>query len=209
MSGSEGDWPLRPAVFHCTLADDGSGGTLVSLPSPCGSECSTNTLVSCMSSLPTDPQSPQSPSHIPSSIPCVPNSTPVPTSHQIEGNTYTIPQHSSEPQWDSCEGDKTPVADGTHAISVSGTLTGLMNTVSGMMSKTSHTTVSSGVLGTAGPENTYSQVSRSNHTHSSHSASSLAVETPLVRTSDLSDHSDGSDETVTSGSRRCSEVEEK
>lgn len=94
--------------------------------------------------------------------------------------------------------------------SVSRTLTGLVNTVSGMVSKTSsHTTASSGVLGTVGAENSYSQLSGSNHTHSSQSASSLAVETPLVRTSDLSDHSDGSDETVTSGSRRCSEVEEK
>lgn len=162
-----------------------------------------------MSSLPTDPQSPQSPSHLPSSIPCVPNATPVPNSHQMEGDTYTIPPPLSEPQWDSCEVDGGPAGVGVHMNSVSGTLTGHMNTVSGMVSKTSHTTVSSGVLGTPGAENSYSQFSGSNHTHSSRSASSLAVETPLVRTSDLSDHSDGSDETVTSESRRCSEVEEK
>lgn len=195
--------------FDAFSQDDGSGGTLVSLPSPCGSECSTNTLVSCMSSLPTDPQSPQSPTHLPSSIPCVPNATLVPTSHQMEGDTYTIPPPISEPQWDSYEVDGGPAGVGAHMNSVSGTLTGLVNTVSGMVSKTSHTTVSSGVLGTPGAENSYSQFSGSNHTHSSQSASSLAVETPLVRTSDLSDHSDGSDETVTSESRRCSEVEEK
>lgn len=196
-------------MFQYTLADDGSGGTLVSLPSPCGSECSTNTLVSCMSSLPTDPQSPQSPSHNPSSIPCVPNSTPVPISSQVEGNTYTIPQPNSEAQWDSCEIDGGPMAAVTQINSVSGTLTGLVDTVSGILSKTSLTTASSRALDTGGPENSYNQFSGSNHTQSSQSASSLALETPLVRTSDLSDHSDGSDETVTCESRRCSEVEEK
>lgn len=97
----------------------------------------------------------------------------------------------------------------TQINSVSGTLTGLVNTVSGMLSNTSLITASSGTMHTGGPENSYTQLSGSNHTHSSQSSSSLAVETPLVRTSDLSDHSDGSDETVTNESRRCSEVEEK
>ncbi|XP_076063131.1 oxysterol-binding protein-related protein 1-like isoform X2 [Oratosquilla oratoria] len=45
--------------FFDAFSQDDDSRTLVSIPSPSESECSTNTLVSCMSSLPTDPQSPQ------------------------------------------------------------------------------------------------------------------------------------------------------
>ncbi|RXG70226.1 Tankyrase-1 [Armadillidium vulgare] len=41
--------------FFDAYSQDDDTCTLKSLPSPCGSECSTNTLVSCMSSLPLDP----------------------------------------------------------------------------------------------------------------------------------------------------------
>ncbi|KAK8385451.1 hypothetical protein O3P69_016342 [Scylla paramamosain] len=187
--------------FDAFSQDDGSGGTLVSLPSPCGSECSTNTLVSCMSSLPTDPQSPQSPTpHIPG-IPCGPSTIPASSMNQGEGDTYTIPPLPSETGWDSNNIE----ADGDVRVSAQNSGTGIGNSVSGGVA--SKTSVSSGVLGSV---ESYTKLSGSSHTQSSnsHTTSSLAV-TPLVRTSDLSDHSDGSDETVTSESHRCSHTEEK
>lgn len=206
--------------------DDGSGGTLVSLPSPCGSECSTNTLVSCMSSLPTDPQSPQSPSHLLSNISAQPGAqvsnmnvtneevegtysisqdvyTVTSTGHIIEsGGTYIVSQSGCRPE----------NTNGTHATSlghsVTGTLSGIVNTVSEMFAGSAH--LSSGEWhsssvnsGSTGPQN-----SSSTRSHTSH-VSPIALETPLIRTSDLSEHSDGSDETVTSDSHHGSEVEEK
>nr|XP_053654669.1 oxysterol-binding protein-related protein 1-like [Cherax quadricarinatus]XP_053654670.1 oxysterol-binding protein-related protein 1-like [Cherax quadricarinatus]XP_053654671.1 oxysterol-binding protein-related protein 1-like [Cherax quadricarinatus] len=210
--------------------DNGSGGTLVDLPSPCGSECSTNTLVSCMSSLPTDPQSPQSPSHLLSNTPCAPTSTPVcGVSGYVDGATYTVSPHVLGSGWEILEERDTyrivgsgtlteslPSITGTQISSlgqsVSGTLTGLVNTVSGMLSSTANTTISSGTknISPAGvKQETQSQLSVSNKSQGSDAMSFMAVETPLVKTSDLSDHSDGSDDTVTSDSHRCSELEEK
>lgn len=206
----------------------------MSLPSPCGSECSTNTLVSCMSSLPTDPQSPQSPSHVISSVPCAPSSTPVCGVGTVGGctdgvATYTVAPSVIETGWEvlgnaetytivpkRTESESLTSVASTRAISLgqtmSGTLSGLVNTVSEMLTGTgtSHTTISSGIMNTTSAEGGSScQVSISGQSQGSHISSSMAVETPLVKTSDLSDHSDGSDETVTSDSHRCSEVEEK
>ncbi|XP_042229027.1 oxysterol-binding protein-related protein 1-like [Homarus americanus] len=235
----------RPRRFFDAVSDDeffdafsqddnGSGRTLVNLPSPCGSECSTNTLVSCMSSLPTDPQSPQSPSHVLSNAPCAPTSTPVCgvgfVSGHVEGTTYTVSPHVLNSGWEVLEDgdtykivqsgiltDSTTSVTGAQTSSlgqtVSGTLTGLVNTVSGMLTGTAHTTISSGIMNTSSPEGVNremnAQLSISSQSRGSHISSSMAVETPLVKTSDLSDHSDGSDETVTSDSHRCSELEEK
>ena len=179
----------------------------MSLPSPCGSECSTNTLVSCMSSLPLDPQSPQSPSR---HLPGIPNSIPAPGMNpaisQVEGDTFTVPPPLPGPGWDAlahCEVDRGTRTSKTQANSMAGTVTtSLANSGSGL----SKTSCSSGVLGEM---DSLPKLSESSNTHSSISGSSHGVETPLVRTSDLSDHSDGSDETVTSESRRCSRTEEK
>lgn len=134
----------------------------MSLPSPCGSECSTNTLVSCMSSLPTDPQSPLSPTHHPNN----PTSSSVaPASgQQGGGGTYTISQPSS----------LTAQTDLTNAAS-------------------------SGVDKTGQDGGC--------QTSSSPSSTCLgAVETPLVRTSDLSE---ASSITTISDSRHGSVGEEK
>ncbi|KAK4295972.1 hypothetical protein Pmani_031503 [Petrolisthes manimaculis] len=144
--------------------DDGSGGTLVSLPSPCGSECSTNTLVSCMSSLPTDPQSPLSPTHHPTSSSATP-----PSGQQDGGGTYTISQPSS------------------------------------LNAQTDITNVTTSGLDTQGQ--TKKGQDGGDRTSSSPSSTCLgAVETPLVRTSDLSEA--GSDTTV-SNSRHGSVGDEK
>lgn len=200
--------------------DDGSGGTLVSLPSPCGSECSTNTLVSCMSSLPTDPQSPQSPSHLLSNISAQPGAqvSNMNTTNEEGGGTYSISQdvytvtstgHIIESggtyivSQSACHSEN---ANGTHTTSLG--LSGLVNTVSEMFAGSVHTSSgewhsSSVNIGDKGPQN-----SSSTRSHTSH-VSSIALETPLIRTSDLSEHSDGSDETVTSDSHHGSEVEEK
>ncbi|KAK7058765.1 Oxysterol-binding protein-related protein 1, partial [Halocaridina rubra] len=203
--------------------DDGSGETLVSLPSPCGSECSSNTLVSCMSSLPTDPQSPQSlSSHILGSHPHAPTNTPIPpTNVSIDGGTYTVPPALLD-----------MVSGGTYTVShndmvvesvplVAGlqnpdfgqtmntTISGIMNTVSGLFTGSMHTTVSSSVMNSSACNDVSAPRSASSASQSSRALSSMTPETPLVRTSDLSDHSDGSDETVTSDSRRGSEVEDK
>lgn len=142
--------------------DDGSGGTLVSLPSPCGSECSTNTLVSCMSSLPTDPQSPLSPTHHPNN----PTSTSAGPANgqQGGGGTYTISQPSS----------LTTQTDFTNVTSLGADKTGQDGGC---------------------------------RTSSSPSSTCLGpVETPLVRTSDLSD---ASSITTITDSRHGSVGEEK
>ncbi|KAG7165064.1 putative Oxysterol-binding protein-related protein 1-like 3 [Homarus americanus] len=187
-----------------------------------------------MSSLPTDPQSPQSPSHVLSNAPCAPTSTPVCgvgfVSGHVEGTTYTVSPHVLNSGWEVLEDgdtykivqsgiltDSTTSVTGAQTSSlgqtVSGTLTGLVNTVSGMLTGTAHTTISSGIMNTSSPEGVNremnAQLSISSQSRGSHISSSMAVETPLVKTSDLSDHSDGSDETVTSDSHRCSELEEK
>lgn len=142
--------------------DDGSGGTLVSLPSPCGSECSTNTLVSCMSSLPTDPQSPLSPTHHPNN-PTSSSAAPG-NGQQGGGGTYTISQSSS------------------------------------LIPQTDVTNVATSGLDMTGQDGGC-------RTSSSPSSTCLgAIETPLVRTSDLSD---ASSVTTVSGSRHGSVGEEK
>ncbi|MPC34134.1 Oxysterol-binding protein-related protein 1 [Portunus trituberculatus] len=148
-----------------------------------------------------DPQSPQSPTpHIPG-IPSGPSTTPASSMNQGEGDTYTIPPLPSETAWDSANIE----ADGDVRVLAQNSSTGIGNIVSGSVA--SKTSGSSGMLGSV---ESYTKLSGSSHTQSSnsHTTSSLAV-TPLVRTSDLSDHSDGSDETVTSESRRCSHTEEK
>ncbi|XP_045625441.1 oxysterol-binding protein-related protein 1 [Procambarus clarkii] len=230
----------RPRRFFDAVSDDeffdafsqddnGSDGTLVSLPSPCGSECSTNTLVSCMSSLPTDPQSPQTSSHILSNLPCAPTSTPVcgvsSASGNVDGSTYTVSRHVFGSGWEILEEkdayrivrsgalvESTPSVSGTQASSLEQTLSStqneLVNAVSGKLTGTASITVSSGIRNISSTEvNTL--CSRNSQSRGSRDPSFMAVETPLVKTSDLSDHSEGSDDTVTSNSRRCSELEEK
>ncbi|XP_064096218.1 oxysterol-binding protein-related protein 1-like isoform X2 [Macrobrachium nipponense] len=209
--------------------DDGSNGTLVSLPSPCGSECSTNTLVSCMSSLPTDPQSPQSPSsHVLNNLPCPPSNTPVPNSSGICDGTFTVDGSTGlvvgsggtyTVSHNDVVDDSVPSVTGTQSSdankTMTTTITGLMNTMTGMFTGSLHTTISSRVMNSSSsaglPGETSSPLSGSSSStsQSSRAMSSMTPETPLVRTSDLSDHSDGSDETVTSNSRRGSEIEEK
>lgn len=181
-----------------------------------------------MSSLPTDPQSPQSPSHLLSNIPPAQAGAQVSsvnvTNEGVEG-TYSVSQdvytitttgqiiESGGTYTVSQGGFHAENASGTHTTSlghsVTGTLSGLVNTVSEMFAGSAHTTISSGEWnssvnsGSIGPQNSSSPKS-----HASHVAST-ALETPLIRTSDLSEHSDGSDETVTSDSHHGSEVEEK
>lgn len=219
---------LFPKVHY----EDGSGGTLVSLPSPCGSECSTNTLVSCMSSLPTDPQSPQSPSsQILPSHPYAPANTPVPNTSGCIDGTYAVPPSLLEMAAGQVLGsgstytvshndmiiESVPSVTGVQISDTGQTMTttigGFMNTVSGIFTGSMHTTVSSSVMNSSSAAcitgDISTQLSSSSVSQSSRILSSMTPETPLVRTSDLSDHSDGSDDTVTSNSRRGSEVEEK